>query len=102
MPHYYVQTQTIPATRDAITTHQLVPGPYQEYFRQRFLADLRVQPPPLFVDAVSPVSFAFDDPATHGYESWPALAAFIDENYLLKEDVEGVRFFVLKEGKSPY
>ena len=102
MPHYYVQTQTIPATRDTQSTHQIIPGPFQEYFRQRFLADLLLQPPPLFVDAVAPVSYALDDRATLGFETWPALNAFIDENYLLKEDVEGVRFFVLKENKSSY
>jgi hypothetical protein len=102
MPNFFVQTQTIMATRDAQTTHQLIPGPYQEYFRQRFVADLRVQPPSLFVDAVAPFSFGFDDRITHGFEASPALAAFIRENYLLKEDVEGVRFFVLKEGKAHY
>jgi hypothetical protein len=100
MPHYYVETQTIMATRDAHTKPQLTPGPYQEYFRERFLSDIRTQPPPLFIDAVAPLSFGYKDRATQGFGTFPALAAFIDENYLLKEDVEGVRIFVLRDSKT--
>lgn len=100
MPHYYVQTQTIPATRDAHTLLQTVPGPYQEYFRARFLSDLRALPPPVFIDAAAPVAFGINDRATQGIEIFPALAAFLDENYVLKEDIEGVRFFVRKDDKG--
>jgi hypothetical protein len=96
MPHYYVQTQTIMATRDSHTHHQLDNGPYQEYFRERFLADLRSQPPPVFIDVVAPLSWGYADRATSGFETFPDLAAFIDEHYLLKEDVWGMRIFVLK------
>lgn len=101
MPHYYVQTQTIPATRDAHTLLQTVPGPYHEYFRARFLSDLRGFPPPVFVDAAAPVAFGINDRATQGIETFPALAAFVDENYVLKDDVEGVRVFVLKNDIEP-
>lgn len=101
MPQYYVQTQTIPASRDAITEAQLTPGPYREYFRERFMSDLQDLPPSVFIDAAAPGSFWITDRATQGFEVFPALAAFIDANYLLKEDVEGVRIFVLKERKTP-
>jgi hypothetical protein len=101
MPHYYVQTQTIPATRDAHTKPQATVGPYQEYFLERFLSDLRKRPPPVFVDAAAPVCFGINDRATQGFETFPALAAFINANYLLKEDVEGVRIFVLKDPGTP-
>jgi hypothetical protein len=101
MPHYYVQTQTIPATRDAHTLLQELPGPYREYFRERFLSDLRQSRPPLFIDAVAPGSFGINDRATQGFETFEAMAAFIGENYLLKEDVEGVRIFVLKDDRTP-
>jgi hypothetical protein len=101
MPHYYVQTQTIMATRDAHTKPQQTPGPYQEYFRQRYLTDLRVNRPAVFVDAVAPNAFGYDKRATEGMESFPALAAFIDENYLLKEEVLGVRIYVLNSANLP-
>jgi hypothetical protein len=101
MPHYYVQTQTIPATRDAHTLLQTVPGPYHEYFRARFLSDLRGLPPPVFVDAAAPVGFGINDRASQGIETFPALAAFVNEHYVLKDDVEGVRVFVLKDDNAP-
>lgn len=94
MPHYYVQTQTVMATRDAHTKPQQTPGPYQEYFQQRHLFDLRSNPPAVFVDAVAPNAFGYNDRARDGIESFPALATFIEENYVLKEEVEGVRIYV--------
>lgn len=97
MPHYYVQTQTISATRDTCTNPQLRPGPYQEYFRERYLAELRSNPPPVFVDAVAPASFGYNQRATDGFESFPALAAFIGEHYQLAEEVGGVRIFTLNK-----
>ena len=99
MPHYYVQTQTIPATRDAHTLLQVVPHPYREYFRERFLSDLRQSRPSVFIDAAAPGSFGINDRATQGFETFAPLAAFVGENYLLKEDVEGVRIFILKNDK---
>ena len=101
MPHYYVQTQTIPATRDAHTLLQELPGPYREYFRARFLSDLRQSRPSVFIDAAAPGSFGINYRATQGFETFGALAAFINDNYLLKEDVEGVRIFALKNDKTP-
>lgn len=101
MPHYYVQTQTVMATRDSHTHHQMDNGPYQAYFRDRFLSDLRTHPPPVFVDAVAPLSYGYADRASQGFETFPALASFIHDNYLLKEDVEGVRIFVLKDPETP-
>ena len=101
MPHYYVQTQTVMATRDAHTKPQQTPGPYQEYFKQRYLFDLRSNPPAVFVDAVAPKAFGYNDRARDGIESFPALAAFIEENYLLKEEVEGVRVYVRANADLP-
>jgi hypothetical protein len=101
MPHYYVQTQTVMATRDAHTKPQQMPGPYQEYFQQRYLTDLRAQPPTVFVDAVAPNAFGYNNRATEGIESFPALAAFINENYFLKEEVLGVRIYLLKSANLP-
>ena len=101
MPHYYVQTQTIMATRDAHTKPQQTPGPYQEYFQQRYLTDLRANPPTVFIDAVAPNAFGYNNRAREGIESFPALAAFINENYLLKDEVLAVRIYVSKSANLP-
>jgi 4-amino-4-deoxy-L-arabinose transferase-like glycosyltransferase len=97
MPHYYVQTQTIMATRDAHTKLQQTPGPLLEYYRERYLGELRSNPPPVFVDAVAPASFGYNQRATDGIESFPALSAFIGGSYHLAEEVAGVRIFTLKK-----
>ena len=94
-PEYYVQTRTIMATRDSHTQRQLDLNQYREYFRQRFMRDLTRNPPTVFVDGVAPGSFTFHDRATHGMETFPALASFVRNFYVLKEEVEGVRIFVL-------
>lgn len=97
MPQFYVLSQTIMATRDAHTKPQLTPGPYREYFRERYLSDLRASHPLVFVDAVAPASFGYNDRAADGMETFPALASFIHEYYELKAEMEGVRVFVAKE-----
>lgn len=50
------------------------------------------------MDAVAPGLDGPTDRATQGYESFPALAALIRERYELKEDVAGVRIFMLRKG----
>jgi hypothetical protein len=93
-PEYYVQTNTIMSTRDHSIERLLLQTPYREYFRERFLSDLRAHPPLVFVDAVAPGAFAFHDRALQGIESFPAVEAFVRENYTEREEVAGVRIFV--------
>jgi hypothetical protein len=93
-PDFYVNTGTIMATRSAGILVLLEPSRYREYFRNRFLSDLRANPPPVFVDGVAPGGFLFTDRATQGMESFPLLEAFVREHYTQREEVAGVRIFV--------
>jgi hypothetical protein len=95
-PEYYVQTNTIMSTRDHSIERLLIQTPYREYFRERFLSDLRAHPPRVFVDAVAPGAFAYYDRALHGIESFPAVEAFVREHYTEQEEVAGVRIFLAK------
>jgi hypothetical protein len=95
-PRFYVETQTIMATRDAETSRQIYVNPYREYFRNRFLRDLKASRPGVFVDAVSPNAFMLVDRASQGHEAVPALAAYVQEHYELKEDVSGIRIYLAK------
>lgn len=99
MPHYYVLTQTIMATRDAQTNPQLFPGPYRDYFRNRFMSDLRANPPSVFLDAVAPGAFGYNDPA-YRHESFLELADFVKANYELQEDVRGLRVYLARAHQS--
>lgn len=96
MPEYYVQTNTIMSTREPTIERLVLQTPDREYFRQRFLSDLRANPPVVFVDAVAPSAFTYYDRALHGIESFPAVEAFVREHYTEREGVAGVRIFVAK------
>jgi hypothetical protein len=93
MPECYVQTQTFMATRDAQTGPQISEGPYLQYYRERFMTEIQARPPSLFVDVVGPDSWKFNDPASQAHESFPALAAFINENYTIQEHRGAARVY---------
>jgi hypothetical protein len=95
-PEYYVKTKTIMATRNPGILVLMEPSRYREYFRNRFMSDLRANPPPVFVDGVAPGAFLYNDRATQGIESFPLLEAFVREHYKQREEVAGVRIFVAK------
>ena len=98
-PEYYVKTKTIMATRYPGILVLMEPSRYREYFRNRFMSDLRANPPPVFVDGVAPGAFLYNDRATQGIESFPLLEAFVREHYTQREEVAGVRIFVAKNLK---
>jgi hypothetical protein len=105
MPSYYVETGLSPATRWALSLHQIAPGPYQSYFRSRYLGDLEQSRPVIFIDAVAAGAFVGPWHWLDTHECFPELARFIDQNYTLwasmriadaKEDPP-VRIYLLKE-----
>lgn len=108
-PGVYVLTGLAPATRDSVITLELKEGPLQKYFRSRLLADLRANPPDLFIDAVSRGTFMWWPQWTEddGYETIPEVREFIDKDYVLvetlslKQGAKPVRFFVRREPASP-
>ncbi len=72
---------------------ELVP----DYFEDLYLADLKRSNPPVFVDAVAPGSFIFNNRASFGYETFPALAEHINSHYSLAGEIDGVRIFLRKD-----
>jgi hypothetical protein len=72
---------------------ELVP----DYFEDLYLADLKRSNPPIFVDAVAPGSFIFNNRASFGYETFPALAEHINSHYSLAGEIDGVRIFLRKD-----
>ena len=88
-PSIYVLTGIPPATRDTTTYFSIQAGPMQAYHRWRFLSDLRSNPPDLFIDAAvaSEIPEFTNLSGDHGYESDPELKKFIDENYVLVDEL---------------
>jgi hypothetical protein len=83
MPQWYVWSGWTPATRDMETYNQIWPTPARRYFRDRMMADLRNSPPDYIIDAVVSDSFGFIDPEKDGLASFPELAAFVANDYVL-------------------
>ncbi len=82
--------------------------PLQQYFRDRFVSDLRANPPDVFIDAVAKGAFMWPSwTESDGYESDPPLRKFIDDNYVLVDkltlvkDAKPVRFFARRNAASP-
>lgn len=101
-PGVYVLTGIPPSTRFAVASPPK-PGPFQQYYRTRFLEDLQTNPPDLFIDAVAPGPFGWAEwDKNDGYESDPDLRRFIDHNYVLVDQLafvnsgKPVRLFVLR------
>jgi hypothetical protein len=96
MPDYYVVSGAGDATENAHTPFQILDGPYRGYFRDRYLGELRKAPPNVFVDAVGPDSFMFQDSQSEGIASFPALASFVASNYCLVRRVRGTAIYTLR------
>jgi hypothetical protein len=93
-PELYVDTQLPQATREAHTDGQLHVGPQREYFRARFLADLRASQPAFFVDAIGEGDFIHRDLVHEGHESFLELDAYVRQNYVLATGAEPIRVYV--------
>jgi hypothetical protein len=72
-----------------------------QYFKNLYIADLAKNRPPVFVDAVSPPGFFYVDRLLYGYETFPPLAAFINNNYHIVTEVEGVRIYIRNDLPPP-
>ena len=98
MPQFFVETRLRQATRSATTTNEIVPGPYREFFRQRYLTDLRRSQPSVFIDAIRTQNGRLRDQPHAAYdENFPALAAFVQTRYRQVAEVEGARIYVRKD-----
>jgi hypothetical protein len=95
-PELHVLTGTIPATRESQMSWLLIPSPARDYHRSRFLEDLQRDPPKVFVDAVAPGFFHYQNRVTDGYESFPELRQYVTSNFYLAGEVGGVRVFARK------
>ena len=87
-PRYWVETETIPATRDG--NGHLLAFQVDPRVRARYLKDFLSQPPPVFVDAVTKGAGMFDaflgDKGLN-HEDFPELARVIQDQYELVKTI---------------
>jgi hypothetical protein len=91
---YSAETGTPLGTRDSISQFLILPGPLQNYYRQRYLQDMENNRPELFLEATGPANFAFVDTALDGINSFPQLAKLIFERYRVYREIDGMRLFL--------
>jgi hypothetical protein len=93
-PELYVETQLPQATREALTEAQLSDHPQRDYFRARFLADLRSSQPAYFVDSIGPDDYLLTDRTRQCHETFPALGEYIAAEYSPLETTVSFRLYV--------
>ena len=95
-PNYYTETGLKQATRLSISSAQFNDNSLKDFFRQTYLEDLQRNLPGVFVDATAANQFpALNDPERFRHEIVPGISNFVDENYELMENIEGVRIYRL-------
>ena len=67
------------------------------FFRAQYLRDFEAADPPLFLDAVGPGNFTYEDRSRDGHETFPELARIVRARYSLVADVESVRIYVRRD-----
>lgn len=90
--HHHWQTRLPQGTRESHTQLQMQEGPYRDYFRRRYVEDLRRNRPRFFVD-----SGLLNVPS--GRDTLPELREFIEQHYDLLPDSNG-RIYMLRPAAS--
>jgi hypothetical protein len=93
-PQVYVETDLPQATREANSLWQIMPSPQRDYYRARYMADLRRNQPALFVDAVGPGAFVFQGRTAFAHEIFPELREYVRQNFVLLLDTGYARVYV--------
>lgn len=96
-PWLYVWTQQPHASREAVTQRQIEPWGQQEYYRDRFVADLHRTRPTVFIDATGPADFSYKDRGEDGHENFPQVAHAVGIHYSLVETVRDLRLYVRRD-----
>lgn len=94
---YHVETGLAQGTAENHTERCLYEHPMREEYRQRYLADMLLNQPVVFVDAVGPASLWLQDVATQGHEAFPELAALVARYYVYAGTVEDCRLYVRRD-----
>jgi hypothetical protein len=95
-PEYAAETGAPLGTRDAISEYIFNSGSLQDYYRQRYLRDMRTNRPELFLEATLPGDHGFTKPIPVNIDAFPELEELITENYRRIAEIDGMRLYVRK------
>ena len=90
-------TKYLMGTRDGATPFQIEDGPMQAHYLSRYLKDLQINKPKIFVETVSPSFFRFNDRSKSGFENFQLITNYIKANYNFEGEIGTARFFLRKD-----
>ena len=94
-------TKYLMGTRDCASSFQIEEGPMQAHYLNRYLKDLQVNKPKIFVETISPSFFGFGDRDKSGFENFPLISNYIKTNYNFEGEIGTARFFLRKDATIP-
>ena len=101
-PELYIETQLPQGTRESLTEAQLNPNRQRDYFRARFMADLRENQPAFFVDSVGPEDYLLNDRLRQGHENLPGLGEYVAQHYAQVGSGDSFRVYVRRDRLEPH
>ena len=90
-------TKYLMGTRDCVSYFQIAEGPMQAHYLSRYLKDLQVNKPKIFIETISPSFFNFNDRSKSGFENFPLISDHIKANYDFEGEIGTARFFLRKD-----
>jgi len=94
-------TKYLMGTRDGATPFQIEEGPMQAHYLSRYLKDLQVNKPKIFIETISPSFFRFNDRSKSGFENFPLISNYIKTNYNFEGEIGTARYFLRKDAIFP-
>jgi hypothetical protein len=94
---YHVETGLAQGTAENHSERCLYDHPMRDEYRRRYLADMLLNQPTVFVDAVGPASLWLQDVATQGHEAFPELAALVGRDYVYAGTVDACRLYIRRD-----
>lgn len=91
---YYVECQAPQGVAENHSIRSAYEHPLRDTYRAKYMSDIARNRPVVFIDAVGPNSLWLQDTLTQTYRSFPELANYIDQYYVLAGKPEGNRMFV--------
>lgn len=96
-PAYHLETKLPQGTADVVPFRVLTSGPQQKSYQVKYLNDLKINRPAVFIDLITSQSFWFNDPARYAHEQIAGIHRFVAQNYQQVSSINGERIFVRKD-----
>ena len=94
---YYVEAQLAQGTAENHSERSIFKHNLSGKYRNRYFSDMERTKPAVFIDAVGKNSSWVQDKKTQGFESFPALAQYVNVNYEFVGEFNDTRLYIRKD-----